>query len=228
MVSHLLEPAHWKRSRGTLQSVQRRGAGKLCSLFPGHYALHQRIDHDAVAYRGDSAAWPDGAGRRWAAKDHAVDALRDGRPVHFPGLSAGIVISAPGIVSYDAAGDHRHDQESRNSAGRRPWLDVSHRNGGFLDDRRAFIDVARRSNHRARYWQRNLAHHHHWHCRAFTCCIGTSVEDLCAFGANRVKPSESNGPGIAGIVPDHRHCSGNRHHTRRAKDHTADKRSICL
>src|SRR5881296_2352175 len=69
---------------------QRTGSGlaALFSLFPGHYALHQRIDHDAVAYRGDSAAWPDGAGRWWAAKDHAVDALRDGWAVHFPRLSA--------------------------------------------------------------------------------------------------------------------------------------------
>src|SRR5205809_5410705 len=150
MVSHLLEPAHWKRSRGTFQSVQWRRAGKLCSLFPGHYALHQRIDHDAVAYRGDSAAWPDGAGRWWAAKDHAVDALRDGWAVHFPRLSAGIVISAPRIVSYDAAGDHRHDQEPRNSTGGGPWLDISHRNGDFLDDRHTCTDVAGRSNHRAR------------------------------------------------------------------------------
>src|SRR5439155_27107877 len=103
MVSQFLEPAHWRRSCGALQSVQRRGAGKLRSVFPGHYALHQRIDHDAVAYGGNSAAWPDGAWRRWGAKDHAVEALRDGRAVHFPRLFPGSVLSAPRILAYDAS-----------------------------------------------------------------------------------------------------------------------------
>ena len=86
--------------------VQWRRAGKLRDLLPGHHALHQRVDHDAVADRGDSAAWQAGA-RRWrAAEDHAVDALRDTWAVHFSRLPAGAVVSAPGIVSHHAAGNH--------------------------------------------------------------------------------------------------------------------------
>ncbi len=37
--------------------------------------------------------------------------------VHFPRIFAGAVVSAPGIVSHHAAGDYRHHQEPRDSAG---------------------------------------------------------------------------------------------------------------
>ena len=73
----------WRWSCRALQFVQRRRARKLRNLFPGHHALHQRIDHDAVADGGDSPAWQVAA-RRWrAAKDHAVDALCDARACAF-------------------------------------------------------------------------------------------------------------------------------------------------
>ncbi len=87
------------------------------NLLSGHHALHQRIDHDAVADRGDSAAWETRA-RRWRpTKDHAADSLRDTRLVHFPRILAGAVVPAPGIVSHHVAGDYRHHQEPRDSAG---------------------------------------------------------------------------------------------------------------
>src|SRR6266704_2157343 len=95
MVPDFHEPAYWRRYRSALQFVQRRSVGKLRGLFSGHYALHQRIDHDAVAHRGDSAAWEDGARRWWPAKDHAVDTLRDGRPVHFPGYLLALSFQHP-------------------------------------------------------------------------------------------------------------------------------------
>ncbi len=45
-----------------LSLSQRTGGGlaallKLRGLLIGHHAVHQRVDHDAVAHRGDSAAW---------------------------------------------------------------------------------------------------------------------------------------------------------------------------
>src|SRR5881398_3819443 len=113
MVSHFTEPAHGRWSRSAFKPVQRRRAGELRRIFAGHHAVHQRIDHDAVADRGDSAAW-ETCTRRWrAAKDYAANALRHSRAVHFPRLFAGVVISAPGIVSHDAARDYRHDQKPR-------------------------------------------------------------------------------------------------------------------
>src|SRR6266404_575849 len=98
--------------------IVRLRAGELRDFFPGYYALHQRIDHDAVADRSDSAAWENGARRRRPAEDHAVNALRDGRVVPFPGIPAGIIFSASRIVAYDAAGNHRHEQEPGSSTRR--------------------------------------------------------------------------------------------------------------
>ena len=79
--------------------VQRRRAGELRDLFARHHALHQRVDHAAVADGGDSAAGPLGAGRWRAPENHAIHALRDGRALHFPGLFAGRLLPASGGVS---------------------------------------------------------------------------------------------------------------------------------
>ena len=111
----------WRRRGGALQYVQRRRAGKLRDLLARHHAVHQRVDHAAVADRGDSAARSPGA-RRWRpAKDHADHALRDGRALHRPGVSARGVVPASGVLSDDAA-RHHGDGES-NSASR--WWRIS-------------------------------------------------------------------------------------------------------
>ena len=47
------------------------------------------------------------------------------------------------------------------------------------------------------------------------------MEDFCAFSADRVEPGESNGPGVAGVVPDHCHRGGDHDYARRAEDHSA-------
>ncbi len=72
MVSQCAHGKIWRRRGGAFQFVQRRRVGKLRDLFARYHALHQRVDHDAVADGGHSATWPAGAGRRRPAKDHAV------------------------------------------------------------------------------------------------------------------------------------------------------------
>src|SRR6266516_2796976 len=102
-------------------------------------------------------------------------------------------------------------------------LGISNRNSDIPDDRHSFADVAGRSNHRAGYWQRDIPDHHDWNCRALAGRARAGMEDLCAFCANWIKPGKSDGPCIASVVLDHRHCRGDHDHARGTKDH----RSVC-
>ena len=70
-----------------------------------------------------------------------------------------------------------------DSAGGRSWLEIPNRHGGFPNDRHVGFDVAGRSNHRARYRQRHLSHHHDRDCCAAARGAGAGVEDFCSIGA---------------------------------------------
>ena len=176
---------------GAVQFVQRWRAGKLRDLFVRHHALHQRIDHDAVADGGDSAAGPAGPGRRRPAEDHAVHALRDGRRFAFSRATCWrMSFQHPEAYHIDAAGNYRHDPAAWDSAGRRSGMDVSHRHGDFAHHRHAVPDVAGRSNHRARHRQRHFADHYHRHRGALARGAGPGLENLRAFGPDR-QPARS-------------------------------------
>ena len=81
-------------------------------------------------------------------------------------------------------------REAWNSAGGGSGMVVPHRHRAFADDGHAVLDVARRSNHRARNRQRHFAYHHHRHCGAPARGAGPGLEDICAVGGDR-QPARS-------------------------------------
>ncbi len=62
------------------------------------------------------------------------DAVTDRWTLHFSRLPACAFIPTSGIVSHRVAGNYRHDRAAGNSAGRRPRMGVSSRDGDFADD----------------------------------------------------------------------------------------------
>src|SRR6266542_4094381 len=100
-------------------------------------------------------------------------------------------------------------------------LEMSNHNGDFPYNWRDGVDVAGRSNYRARDWQWDIAYHYHWHRCAPACCARTGVEDICAFGGNRFEPGKSDGPCIACVPLDYCHRCGDCDHARRTQDHCA-------
>src|SRR5438552_9978544 len=55
MVSKRVNRKIRRESRGFVEFVQWRRIGKLRDIFTRDHALHQRIDHDAAAFGGNSA-----------------------------------------------------------------------------------------------------------------------------------------------------------------------------
>ena len=180
MVPHRAHRKDRRPDRGAVQFIQRWCAGELRSFFARYHALHQCVDHDAAADGGDPAVEPARARRRRPPENNADDALRHARSVHFPGLHAGRVISAPRVVSHHSARNHRHDPTARHSLGRRSRLDVSDCHRDLAHHRHAFSHVARRPDHRARHRQRHFAHYHHRHRCAPARRARPGLENVCA------------------------------------------------
>ncbi len=109
MVSKRVNRKIRRESRGFVEFVQRRRIGKLRDIFTGDHALHQRIDHDAAAFGGNSAIG-ETRSRRWRpAKDHAIHPVHDRRPLHFSGISTRNLIPASGSLSRCVAGNFGDD-----------------------------------------------------------------------------------------------------------------------
>jgi len=76
------------------------GAVENCAVGgPGHHALYQRDDCDAIADGGGAVLEQDGAGRGRAGEDHQVQPLPDGFDLHRPGDTVGPGLGAPQIHS---------------------------------------------------------------------------------------------------------------------------------
>ena len=147
MVSKRVNRKIRRESRGFVEFVQRRRIGKLRDIFTRNHALHQRIDHDAAAFGGNSAIG-ETRSRRWRpAKDHAIHPVHDCRPLHFSGIFTRNLIPASGSLSGRVAGNFGNDCAVRHSASRRSRMGFSDSDGDFPNHRHIVVDVAGRSNH---------------------------------------------------------------------------------
>ena len=190
-----------RQRRGAVQSVQWWRAGELRDLFVRHHALHQRVDHDAVADGGDSAARPAGA-RRWRpAEDHAVHALCDGGALHFPGISAGDFVPASGVVSHDAC----PESPTRSRELGIPLVEIP----GWVF--RIVTVISLTTGTMFLMWlgdqitERGIGNgisldHYHRHRGALARGAGAGLEDFRAFGADRREPGQSGDSRLDGGV----------------------------
>ncbi len=179
MVSKRVNRKIRRESRGFVEFVQWRRIGKLRDIFTRDHALHQRIDHDAAAFGGNSAIG-ETRSRRWrTAKDHAIHPVHDRRPLHFSGISTRNLIPASGSLSRCVAGNFGDDCAVGHSSSRRSRMGFSRRDGDFSHHRNIDVDVAGRSNHRARHRERHFVDYHHWYRRAITGRARPGVENVC-------------------------------------------------
>ena len=138
-----------RQRRRAVQSVQRRRAGELRDLLARHHALHQRIDHDAVADGGGSAAGK--LAREDGGRQKIMQYTRYATIVLciFQGYLLASFIPASGIVSHHVTRDHGYHAKLGIPLVADPGIDVSYLMTVLSPDGRdAVPDVAGRSDHR--------------------------------------------------------------------------------
>ena len=135
-------PTHRRRPVAALFNLFSGGALENCAVFSlGHHALHQRIDHDAVADRGDPAAWAGSRAKMAAGKRSCSDALRDSCLCIFQGYCWRFRSSIRNRITRCCRGSPTRSATS----GFRWWMISAGRfesSRGYSDYRNAFFDVA--------------------------------------------------------------------------------------
>ncbi len=156
---------------GMYQYVQRRRAGALRHRRARHHAVYQRHDHHPVAHGGLAEIEQAGARRRRSRENHPIRTLSDRAAVFRQGLRDGISWENPGKAF---GGDiSRLVLFSDNHLW---WYRIQ--TTLIHDDGHDVVDVAWRTNHRARHRQRRFTGHHHRH-RGAIAAGGARASTIC-------------------------------------------------